>query len=260
MSKLTMLGCVSMADWLAFLSSASTVHDETLPQSTSEEVMVIDSITHEEPPAIISPIDAAIFERVQWERAVGEHLAQPSQQGSVAEPSLETHVADFQSHGDQPSSSSRSEAGQMNEPIDYETIYIIKFTRNPKELEDVLHAGATLETVRNVIIKAGYSCRHSSGATIMVYPEHMEEVLQTLSKLDLRPFHVVVTKAWKPLLYEAVEQIRRRLSVRPREETTIAIASNADPLCFFAVEKTFIAGVAKGPSDDRCATRTVATV
>merc|ERR1712194_604701 len=106
-------------------------------------------------------------------------------------------------------------------PIDFEKIFLVKISRHKRQLGDTLYRSHELESIRDVILKSGNHYRHSSGAWIFVYPEHFRAVLQEAENLSLRPFHIIVTEAWKPLVYDIVAQIRSRLHMYPRDEESV---------------------------------------
>lgn len=236
---------------LTFLTSGIHAVQQLAEVPGSNTSNIIDEVVHHDAPATINPREASCVVRAQWESIVAGAI----QQQFVKTSKVREHECQTQQTWAEIVSSTQGFVAEGSMPIDYEKIYLMKFTRNPHELEEVLHAGQLLEPIRDAIRKSGNSCRHPSGATLLVYPEHVAAVMQSISGFDLRPFHIIVTESWKPLVYEAVRQIPSRLSVRPRAQQLVTYVSNFDPEDFLVIVRNFIARSAPKSSVTHGATK-----
>jgi len=122
----------------------------------------------------------------------------------------------------------------------FEPVHLLRLSRHPQQLEHQLRNARELEPVRAQLNAAGKNWILPSGATIFVYAEQYESVRQTLSMQPLRPYHVIVTQSFYPLVLETIAPLRARRhgNVHPSQDNTIAYAS----LCgdVFVVENTFL--------------------
>eukprot|EP00929_Paragymnodinium_shiwhaense_P107485 TRINITY_DN73601_c0_g1_i1.p1 TRINITY_DN73601_c0_g1~~TRINITY_DN73601_c0_g1_i1.p1 ORF type:complete len:607 (+),score=52.16 TRINITY_DN73601_c0_g1_i1:28-1821(+) len=110
-------------------------------------------------------------------------------------------------------------AGSANwgvmQPSEYgEKIFVVKFNRCGRQLQEALHTGPQLETVRAAAKTAGHPCVLRSGASVFLYPEQYPSVLAVLN-MQLRAHHVVVCEAFLPLLYSDISVIPAKQKVRP---------------------------------------------
>lgn len=122
---------------------------------------------------------------------------------------------------------------------EYETFYLLKVTRHPDEFKRALHYGEELETVRAAMNEAGYKFQLKSGASVFVPPEHFDAVLELLTPLALRPYHVIVAETFKPLVYEAVSRLPCRSKVKVCADQPIALLNGDVADDVLIVENTF---------------------
>jgi len=134
------------------------------------------------------------------------------------------------------------EGAPVSEQPFFEKAYLLRMTRNPRELEAALTHGPELETIRASLLNAGRDVRLPSGALILVAPEQYAAVRRAVSQLALRPFHVVVTDTFLPLVHEALHSIPSRRDVRIREGHTVAYLDPTSPDMngTIIVENTFL--------------------
>lgn len=111
----------------------------------------------------------------------------------------------------------------------FEKAYLLRMSRNPRELEAALTRGPELETLRASLADAGQDVRLPSGALMLVAPEQYAAVRRAVSQLALRPFHVVVTDTFLPLVHEALCTIPSRRDVRIREGRAVAYLDPTSP-------------------------------
>mmetsp|Transcript_116550 Transcript_116550/g.206100 ORF Transcript_116550/g.206100 Transcript_116550/m.206100 type:complete len:450 (+) Transcript_116550:93-1442(+) len=124
----------------------------------------------------------------------------------------------------------------LHTEMETETIYVITFTRNPKEFEQCLHDGYELEPLRVFALTKGQSCRLEQGGSIFVHPEQYLQVRAQITIMGLRlgPSNVVVSETYKQLVYGAVSRLRSRLNVKPKGESPLAqVTAGSEPLSGF---------------------------
>lgn len=124
----------------------------------------------------------------------------------------------------------------------FERAYLLRMSRNPRELEAALTRGPELETIRSSLVDAGEDVRLPSGALMLVAPDQYRAVRRAVSQLSLRPFHVVVTDTFLPLVHEALRSIPSRRDVRIRDGRTVAYFDPTSPNMHdtIIVENTFL--------------------
>jgi len=120
----------------------------------------------------------------------------------------------------------------LHTEMETETIYVITFTRNPKEFEQCLHHGYELEPLRHFALAKGQSCRLEQGGSIFVHPDQYLQVRARITAMGLRlgPSNVVVSETYKQLVYGAVSRLRSRLNVKPKEESSLAQVATGSEL------------------------------
>lgn len=106
-----------------------------------------------------------------------------------------------------------------------EKIYVLSFTRHPRDFERILHEGSELEQVRNHMIDNDCSPRLPSGAAIFVAPEHYTHALGMVRPLQLKHQNAVVSESCAPLVLEAVSALTPRLKVKLRSRDILAYVS-----------------------------------
>jgi len=177
------------------------------------ENVVMDSIEHVEPPAIIDEHEAAQVVAVQHAGFVERNLGVD---GNFEEPEPEVNISEF------------------------EKIYLLTFTRHPREFERTLHEGRELEQVRAEMVENGLSPRLPSGAAIFVIPEQYQHALGVVAPLVLKHRHVIVSESCAPLVLEAVGALASRLKVKLRSMDILAYVSSTEEADVFQVENTFL--------------------
>merc|ERR1711988_1956345 len=115
----------------------------------------------------------------------------------------------------------------MGEQTLFERAYLLRMSRNPRELEVAL--SRELETICASLEAAGWDVRLPSGALILVAPEQYTVARRAVSQVALRPYHVVVTDTFFPLVCEALRGIPSRRDVRIREGHTVAYLDPTSP-------------------------------
>jgi len=99
------------------------------------------------------------------------------------------------------------------EEADMEEIYIITFTRTPRELQERVHNGSELEPLRFFADQCGYNCR-CKGASVFVHPKQFPSVLQQVLNMELKPHSLIVSETYLPLVKKAVGRFVARRDVR----------------------------------------------
>lgn len=177
--------------------------------------IVTDPVIHDEAPMAISQGEAALV--------VDEQLASWVMHQAGAASSL---------------------AAEVCEPeFEFEQVYLLRVTKNPKEFELALHEGRELEEVRAELAAAGCSSRLPSGAAIFVHPDKYAAIRQALATEHLRPYHIVVSHTFLEVVKGILGSFASRLNVRVKETSTTAYAGlpdSQDPECIMVVERTFL--------------------
>jgi len=109
-----------------------------------------------------------------------------------------------------------------------EKIFVLRWSRHPRELAIALRQNPLLEPIRAAAIVAGHTCDHATGAMILLYPDQYKTVLKLISGLGLRPYHTVVNEAFRPLVEDAAMQLRSKANIRLRGHRPLAILPNTD--------------------------------
>jgi hypothetical protein len=114
-----------------------------------------------------------------------------------------------------------------------ESLYILRFTRCPREFRDALLEGPLLQDCQASMMGIGLEAEMPSGSKIFVKPElhknAMEAVQTTLPNMQdwLRPYHVIVTEEFRPAVLKVVNGLPRGLKVKCKEEFVIARVSDS---------------------------------
>lgn len=123
----------------------------------------------------------------------------------------------------------------------HEKVFLFRITRNPRELEDALLQGRELEEIRLNLSRNGCRPCLPSGAAIFVHPDQYRVVRQALSHEQLRPYHIIVSETFRPMVEDVISSVPSRLNVRLKDESTIAyVAPSGAVEDSFVVEKTFL--------------------
>lgn len=175
----------------------------------------------------------------------------------------ESHIqagAHLESHG--PQGATVQEVLEPPYPMrDFEPLHLLRLTRNPLELDRHLHEGPVLETLRAALIEAGHGPRLASGASIFVAPDQYEGARQAVARENLRPYHVIVSDTFRPLVEEALSSIPSRRNVRIRTEHPVAyISTHGDSEGVWVVERTFFEDVPQSMRNPSSVTRSTGDV
>jgi len=98
----------------------------------------------------------------------------------------------------------RDIVSQHETDADYEKVFLLRFTRHPRALEERLHEGQELEAVRWSMEQAECNQRLPSGGTILVQPEHYTAAKEGVARRSLGHQHVVVSECFVPLVLQAI--------------------------------------------------------
>eukprot|EP00443_Scrippsiella_acuminata_P084925 CAMPEP_0115396648 /NCGR_PEP_ID=MMETSP0271-20121206/13402_1 /TAXON_ID=71861 /ORGANISM="Scrippsiella trochoidea, Strain CCMP3099" /LENGTH=639 /DNA_ID=CAMNT_0002820381 /DNA_START=27 /DNA_END=1946 /DNA_ORIENTATION=+ len=204
---------------------------------------VIQECDHEELPAHPDASDTHVSQII-WTQNV-ERLISPS--GASASMDFAT-TESFSMTGWQESDTERLfrespwTASDPPQETEYgDVVHVVKFTRCGQDLQETLHSGKELETIRAAAREAGQSCHlRLSGASIFVYPQEYASILSILRGCELRAHHVVIAEAFLPLLFEAVSKLPSKKKVRPSSVRPFAVVEgeNQEEIC--VVQKTFL--------------------
>jgi hypothetical protein len=102
-----------------------------------------------------------------------------------------------------------------------EPLYLISFSRYPAELRNALLHGEHLEDGRQALKAAGYSHELNNGVKIFCTPGQYPTV-EALPLDMYRPYHVIVSAHFLPLVRRTVEGLDRKLKVKIKDEKVIA--------------------------------------
>lgn len=182
---------------------------------------------------------AAVVQHVHHQTE--EPAARPSAEEAAAVVEAQTaswlqDTADASSSNDVVATTAPSEMPR----IVYETVYLLRFTRNPDEFERVLHKGHELEAVRAAMAESGHTCRLPSGASLFAEPYLVSAISAFLTPLALRPYHVITTSTVKPIILEAIHRLPCRSKVRMSGVDPIAMLPADGMQDALVVERTFL--------------------
>jgi hypothetical protein len=102
-----------------------------------------------------------------------------------------------------------------------EPLYLISFSRYPAELRNALLHGEHLEEGRQALKSTGYSHELNNGVKIFCTPGQYPSV-EALPLDTYRPYHVIVSATFLPLVRRTVEGLDRKLKVKIKDEKVIA--------------------------------------
>eukprot|EP00929_Paragymnodinium_shiwhaense_P120041 TRINITY_DN91945_c0_g1_i1.p1 TRINITY_DN91945_c0_g1~~TRINITY_DN91945_c0_g1_i1.p1 ORF type:complete len:463 (-),score=42.71 TRINITY_DN91945_c0_g1_i1:400-1737(-) len=183
--------------------------DPRVPQT-----LYIQDVEHSEPAAQILPEEGSRIALSTWHTWVEHHAA----------------ATTF----------SRNEDNALSHTA-FEKVLLLRMTRNPPQLENVLHFGPELETIRNAMREAGCQCLLPSGASIFVHPAQYTASRRAVASVQLRPYHIVVAEAFAPLVLDALRAVPSRRNVRLREHEVVAYLDNSmEGIINIIVERTFL--------------------
>jgi len=129
-----------------------------------------------------------------------------------------------------PTISSGSDDGESLSPDAMEDLYLISFTRCPREFRAGLLEGPQLQDCRDAMGLAGLSTELETGTKIFCKPGLYSAARKAIQRFeeDLRPYHVIVTKEFRPLVMQIVKAFPRSLKVKCKEEAVIARVGHSD--------------------------------
>jgi hypothetical protein len=152
-------------------------------------------------------------------------------------PDNSTTASDRNSEG-KPSISSGSDDGMSLSPDAMEDLYLISFTRCPREFRAGLLEGPQLQDCREHMSFAGLSTELETGTKIFCKPSLYNAARKAIQRFeeDLRPYHVIVTEEFRPLVMQIVKAFPRALKVKCKEEAVIARVGHSDEWVPLSVE------------------------
>merc|ERR1719405_78554 len=141
--------------------------------------------------------------------------------------------------------SSRSDDGKSPAVDGLEDLYLISFTRCPREFRAGLLEGPLLQDCREYMREAGLSTELETGTKIFCKPGLYSAARKAIESIEesLRPYHVIVTEEFRPLVMQVVKGFPRALKVKCKDENVIARVGQADawvplPLALESVESS----------------------
>jgi hypothetical protein len=119
-----------------------------------------------------------------------------------------------------------------------EDLYLISFTRCPREFRAGLLEGPQLQDCRDAMGFAGLSTELETGTKIFCKPHLYSAARKAIQRFeeDLRPYHVIVTEEFRPLVMQIVKAFPRALKVKCKEEAVIARVGHSDEWVELSVE------------------------
>jgi len=119
-----------------------------------------------------------------------------------------------------------------------EDLYLISFTRCPREFRAGLLEGPLLQDCRESMSEAGLSTELETGTKIFCKPGLYNAARKAIQRFEesLRPYHVIVTEEFRPLVMQIVKAFPRALKVKCKEEHVIARVGNSDAWVPLSVE------------------------
>merc|ERR1719163_1805322 len=126
-----------------------------------------------------------------------------------------------------------SDDGKSQPEDSMENLYILRFTRCPREFRDALLEGPLLQNCKESMQSMGLQAEMTTGSKIFCKPalhkNAMEAVQSAFPNLQdsLRPYHVIVTEEFRPTVLSIVNGLPRGLKVKCKEESVIARISDS---------------------------------
>jgi hypothetical protein len=152
-------------------------------------------------------------------------------------PESHTTASDRQSDGN-PTISSGSDDGKSPSIDAMEDLYLISFTRCPREFRAGLLEGPLMQDCRECMSLAGLSTELETGTKIFCKPGLYNAARKAIERFEesLRPYHVIVTEEFRPLVMQIVKAFPRALKVKCKEESVIARVGYSDEWVPLSVE------------------------
>merc|ERR1719379_430425 len=150
-----------------------------------------------------------------------------------------------------PTISSGSDDGKSPSPDAMEDLYMISFTRCPREFRAGLLEGPQLQDCRESMSLAGLSTELETGTKIFCKPGLYNAARKAIERFEesLRPYHVIVTAEFRPLVTQVVKAFPRALKVKLKDETVIARVGEADEWVPLSVDAALIESKEAEPKD-----------
>jgi hypothetical protein len=186
---------------------------------------------------------------VTWSKAMSEILSMPKGDEcvSVLEKSVSeskqsvdqsidaasTSASDQNSAQDSKSTTCTSDDGKSQPEDSMENLYILRFTRCPREFRDALLDGPLLQDCQESMKSIGLQAEMTTGSKIFckpgLYKNAMEAVKNAFPDMEeqLRPYHVIVTEEFRPTVLKIVDGLPRGFKVKCKEESVIARLSES---------------------------------
>jgi hypothetical protein len=126
--------------------------------------------------------------------------------------------------------SSRSDDGKSPSVDGLEDLYLISFTRCPREFRTGLLEGPVMKDCRDCMQLAGLSTELETGTKIFCKPAVYNAAREAIKRFEemLRPYHVIVTAEFRPLVMQIVKGFPRALKVKCKDENVIARVGDSD--------------------------------
>jgi len=152
-------------------------------------------------------------------------------------PATSTTASDRNSDGN-PTVSGGSDDGKSPMPDGMEDLYLISFTRCPREFRAGLLEGPVLQDCRKAMGDAGLSTELETGTKIFCKPELYNAARKAILRFEesLRPYHVIVTEEFRPMVMQVVKAFPRALKVKCKDENVIARVGRSEQWVPLSVE------------------------
>jgi hypothetical protein len=146
--------------------------------------------------------------------------------------SSSTTASDPASAQDSKSTTCTSDDGKSQPEDSMENLYILRFTRCPREFRDALLDGPLLQDCQESMKSIGLQAEMTTGSKIFCKPGLHKNALEAVAAAfpnvqdSLRPYHVIVTEEFQPIVLKIVNGLPRGLKVKCKEESVIARISD----------------------------------
>jgi len=202
------------------------------------------------PPRIISMSSLSTFGLARDESLPVSMTTLDAKKLRSLSPDSSTTASDRNSDGN-PTMSSGSDDGNSPLPEGLEDLYLISFTRCPREFRAGLLEGPQLQDCRESMSLAGLSTELETGTKIFCKPGLYNAARKAIERFEesLRPYHVIVTAEFRPLVMQIVKAFPRALKVKCKEEAVIARVGYSDEWVPLSVEAPVIENKEAEPKD-----------
>jgi len=194
--------------------------------SSSHADPVLQDVHHDEPAALIHPVEAACV-TAQMEAGFVERLVAPSAD-TVGECCLNVQDDIYGTGG---------EVLDFDNKSPFSRLVMLNFTRHPKSFEAGIMHDEGLREVREALNRSGLRLRLPSGAFVVLSPDEYPVAMQAVKDTQLTASHVIVSEALEPVVLAAVySATSHRDNVRVRHVQDLGYAGEAPVI----VERTFL--------------------